>query len=187
MCDHCGKSFKTSNDLQKHIKTIHQKKYRFYCNLCGHGVNKMSYLQSHRCGHVRRNQNENTPVDTSVPSVITDSAPPMEKFDTLEAASKADEFSNPSFLFTTAESNHLSSMDQHAFEVKRNETALDFPTMDQHLITMENPPADLLAYSSQATAGLPQNVLTSSFQLLNPQDTMPSGNPLVNEASQLYQ
>ncbi|ELT90221.1 hypothetical protein CAPTEDRAFT_85699, partial [Capitella teleta] len=48
ICEQCGKAFKTSTDLQKHIRAVHLNRYHHHCKNCGHGVAKLSYLLSHQ-------------------------------------------------------------------------------------------------------------------------------------------
>ena len=33
-----------------HVRTQHLRQYRYFCQACGHGVEKRSYLERHRCG-----------------------------------------------------------------------------------------------------------------------------------------
>lgn len=55
-CDLCGKQFKHLDHLNRHRREIHQNKYRYHCEKCGHGVAKLSYLKAHKCGRIRRAQ-----------------------------------------------------------------------------------------------------------------------------------
>ena len=55
-CELCGKRFKTPQHAYQHRKTVHEGRYRFRCEKCGHGMEKEQYLKSHRCGRVRRIQ-----------------------------------------------------------------------------------------------------------------------------------
>ena len=32
-----------------HVRTQHLRQYRYFCQACGHGVEKRSYLERHRC------------------------------------------------------------------------------------------------------------------------------------------
>jgi len=55
-CEICGNSFKTRAAVVKHQNAMHYNKYTYYCDKCGHGVSKLAYLQSHKCGRIRRSQ-----------------------------------------------------------------------------------------------------------------------------------
>lgn len=37
---------------------MHENNYKYRCEQCGHGVDRRSHLQTHRCGRVKRIQNE---------------------------------------------------------------------------------------------------------------------------------
>ena len=64
MCELCGKTFKTKQAVTKHQRSVHSNKYPYHCDKCGHGVEKIQYLKSHRCGHVRRSQAEDNGMST---------------------------------------------------------------------------------------------------------------------------
>ena len=49
LCDVCGKAFKDSSTMCMHVRTQHLRQYRYFCQACGHGVEKRSYLERHRC------------------------------------------------------------------------------------------------------------------------------------------
>ena len=49
MCDACGKTFKDRGTMNAHRRTQHLGQYRYRCDRCGHGVEKRSYLKTHRC------------------------------------------------------------------------------------------------------------------------------------------
>ena len=51
--------FKDKEDMKKHVRTQHLKQYKFHCKLCGHGVDKQIYLESHKCGRIRRKLTDN--------------------------------------------------------------------------------------------------------------------------------
>ena len=55
-CELCGKMFKTRVDMRKHRRTQHYKRYRYRCDKCGHGMEKESYLKTHKCERVRRKE-----------------------------------------------------------------------------------------------------------------------------------
>ena len=40
--------------MTRHIKQVHNKKYPYTCDKCGHGVDRLSFLSTHKCGRVRR-------------------------------------------------------------------------------------------------------------------------------------
>ena len=46
--------FKTEQDVKRHKRTQHLGVYRYHCEKCGHGMEKLSYLKSHKCGRIRR-------------------------------------------------------------------------------------------------------------------------------------
>jgi KRAB domain-containing zinc finger protein len=55
-CATCGKCFKNKHQENKHRILVHENRYRYRCNKCGHGMAKKIYLESHKCGRVRRKQ-----------------------------------------------------------------------------------------------------------------------------------
>ena len=55
-CDLCGKQFKHLDHLNRHHREVHQNRYRYRCDRCGHGMAKLAYLKVHKCGRVRRLQ-----------------------------------------------------------------------------------------------------------------------------------
>ena len=42
--------------MRKHRRTQHYKRYRYRCDKCGHGMEKESYLKTHKCERVRRKE-----------------------------------------------------------------------------------------------------------------------------------
>ena len=64
-CTICGKCFKNQVQEKSHRKHVHEGRYQFHCTKCGHGVARKQYLQSHKCGRVRRVQDGEKPVDDS--------------------------------------------------------------------------------------------------------------------------
>ena len=45
--DSCGKSFTTSGNLKRHIKTIHKGERNYKCDSCGKSLNTSGYLKIH--------------------------------------------------------------------------------------------------------------------------------------------
>lgn len=61
-CPVCGKCFKNKDQEHDHRMAVHEGRYKYRCNKCGHGMAKKIYLDSHRCGRVRRIQDGEKPV-----------------------------------------------------------------------------------------------------------------------------
>ena len=57
-CDICLKFFKNKAQETSHRTKVHENRYKFKCEKCGHGMSKQSYLDAHKCGRVRRVQNK---------------------------------------------------------------------------------------------------------------------------------
>ena len=58
---------------------MHYNKYTYYCKKCGHGVSKLAYLQSHKCGRIRRSQGaRDVPKSTETAATTTDTAPVLQ-------------------------------------------------------------------------------------------------------------
>lgn len=50
-CDYCDKKFASPINLRLHKETQHLKKYRFHCEVCGHGATHMSHMKLHMRRH----------------------------------------------------------------------------------------------------------------------------------------
>lgn len=50
-CNECERMFASPINLKLHKETQHQKKYRFHCEICGHGATHMSHLKLHMRSH----------------------------------------------------------------------------------------------------------------------------------------
>ena len=75
-CEFCGNSYKTRASVVKHQNAMHYNKYTYYCDKCGHGVSKLSYLQSHKCGRIRRSQGTREVESATEPTVTSTDAMP---------------------------------------------------------------------------------------------------------------
>ena len=54
-CDSCGKSYKESGSLNFHIKTIHEGQRKYKCDSCEQPFNKLDSLKSHIKGRIMCN------------------------------------------------------------------------------------------------------------------------------------
>jgi len=46
-CLECGKVFTTETSLKQHIKTVHQRQFRYHCNICGKGMRELRDMNGH--------------------------------------------------------------------------------------------------------------------------------------------
>ena len=51
LCSDCGKEYKSSDNLQAHIRQIHQKITSFVCSYCGDTFARLNTLKSHMLSH----------------------------------------------------------------------------------------------------------------------------------------
>ncbi|XP_029735640.2 zinc finger protein 888 [Aedes albopictus] len=51
VCNHCGASFKSNNELDCHVRYVHTKDFRFKCEFCDKRCNTSSDLKVHRRTH----------------------------------------------------------------------------------------------------------------------------------------
>ena len=56
ICDICHKKFMKKSNLNRHVKTIHEKKENFTCMKCHKNFKEMHHLKRHqqKCGKCRR-------------------------------------------------------------------------------------------------------------------------------------
>lgn len=53
LCEHCGKSFKRNNLLNRHLRTVHLNLQRVVCDVCGKSLYKNN-LQRHKLTHTKQ-------------------------------------------------------------------------------------------------------------------------------------
>ena len=46
-CSFCGKKFSDSSTLSRHVKVIHEQRFRYFCNICGKGMRDAGNLRGH--------------------------------------------------------------------------------------------------------------------------------------------
>jgi len=133
-CTICGKCFKNQVQEKSHRKHVHEGRYRYHCGKCGHGVAKRQYLQSHKCGRVRR---------------VQDGEKTIEEHRSEPAEQQQDE--QPSLLSAPAVEMNNANMVSAEYGMKPS---------NEHLVNdMET---ETLYYSSQPTSTLPSYTQTLS-------------------------
>jgi len=51
VCDQCGKTYKTKYGLTLHIKSIHQRIFKFQCQICQKGFSQSANYKGHLASH----------------------------------------------------------------------------------------------------------------------------------------
>lgn len=51
ICEHCGKKFEDVSNLRYHLRSVHERKFKYCCEICGHGTQIQSMLKRHMIVH----------------------------------------------------------------------------------------------------------------------------------------